>query len=228
MPLIPIPFLWHGKSETGNKAAESYPVRGLKNKSWQVIFVMQMIELIKTRRTIRRFKQEKISLEILTDLVDCGRLAPSASNRQPLAYHIVQKEELLEPVFRTLSWAGYIAPRGNPGEGEKPAAYIVVLVRKGYAGSSAQHDAGAAIENIILAAWSHGIGSCWLGSVKRKELTQVLNISEEYEIDSVIALGYPAESPVTEESEDDIRYYKDEDDVLHVPKRPLKSILRID
>lgn len=189
---------------------------------------MDMLEFIKSRRTIRRYRQQKIDQSILTELVQCARMAPSASNRQPLEYFIVQQDELLEQVFRTLSWAGYIAPEGNPREGEKPVAYIVVLMKKENDKPVAKYDAGAAIENMLLAAWSYGIGSCWLGSVKRSELAQVLSIPEDYVIDSVIALGYPAEKSVTEEAGDSIKYYKDADQVLHVPKRPLKSILHID
>lgn len=167
-------------------------------------------------------------MDILTELADCGRLAPSGTNRQPLAFHIVQKQELLEPVFRTLSWAGYIAPEGTPKEGEKPAAYMIVLVRNEFPDPIARYDAAAAIQNMILAAWSYGIGSCWIGSVKRKKLAETLHISEEYYIDSVVALGYPAETPIAEESEETTRYYKDENGVLHVPKRPLNSILFVD
>ena len=189
---------------------------------------MNPTEWIKTRRTIRKYRQQKIDGDILTDLVDCGHLAPSAGNRQPLEYFIVRKEDLLDPVFHTLSWAGYIAPKGNPREGEKPVAYIVVLMKKESENPSAKHDAGAAIENILLAAWSYGIGSCWIGAVNRKELAQVLKITEAYVIDSVIALGYPAETSVSEEAGDSTKYYKDANQVLHVPKKPLKKILHID
>jgi len=188
---------------------------------------MNITDLIKSRRTIRKFEQRKIDESILTDLVDCARLAPSGRNRQPLEYFIVRDEELLEPVFSTLSWAGYIAPEGNPKEGEKPTAYIVVLVKNEYADQLAKSDAGAAIENILLAALSYGIGSCWLGAVKRKELSDILSIPDDYAIDSVIALGYPAEAPVMEENNQSTRYYKDDKGVLHVPKRPLSSILHI-
>lgn len=189
---------------------------------------MDVSEFIKSRRTVRKYRQQKIDPGILTELVECARMAPSAANRQPLEYFIVQRDELLEQVFRTLSWAGYIAPEGNPREGEKPVAYIVVLMKRENDRPQAKYDAGAAIENMLLAAWSYGIGSCWLGAVNRSDLAQALSIPEDYAIDSVIALGYPAEKPVTEEAGDSIRYYKDADQVLHVPKRPLTSILHID
>ena len=189
---------------------------------------MDFIELIKKRRTVRRYLPKKIDTDTLKDLVDCARLAPSGRNRQPMTFHIVQSEELLEPVFNTLSWAGFIAPEGDPKEGEKPVAYIVVLVRKEFMDDLASYDAGAAIQNIILGAWSLGIGSCWLRAVNRKELAKVLNIPDEYSISSVVSLGYPAETPIVEDSMETTRYYKDENGVLHVPKRPLKSILFID
>lgn len=189
---------------------------------------MNIADLIKSRRTIRKYQQRKIDSEILVNLVDCARMAPSGRNRQPLEYFIVQDEQLLEPVFRTLSWAGYIAPEGDPKEGEKPTAYIVVLVRSEFADQLAKSDAGAAIENILISAWGYGIGSCWVGSVKRKELAHILSIPDDYTIDSVIALGYPAESPVAEDNHQSTKYYKDDKGVLHVPKRPLKSILHMD
>ena len=184
---------------------------------------MDFMDIIKGRRTIRKFKQDRIDRSILKDLIDGARLAPSASNLQPLEYLVVDDPELLDKVFDTLSWAGYIRPEGDPKEGEKPVAYIIVLVT-GKTGPFTGHDIGAAVQNILLGAWSYGIGSCWIGSVKRDELAQALGIGENVKIDSVIALGYPAEKSVWEEEKGSIKYYKDEDNVLHVPKRRLSDI----
>lgn len=90
---------------------------------------------------------------------------------------------------------------------------------------AAQHDAAAAIENMILTAVSKGIGSCWVGSVDRQKLRQILQIPEHFKIDSVLALGYPDEKPVAEEMKDSIKYYEDKNGQLHVPQRKLKDIL---
>ena len=184
---------------------------------------MDIMDIIKGRRTIRKYKQDRIDRAILTDLIDGARLAPSAANLQPLEYIVVDQPDLLDQVFDTLSWAGYIAPHGNPKEGEKPIAYIIVLVT-GKSGAFTGHDVGAAVQNILLGAWSYGIGSCWFGSVKRDKLAQALDISDDVKIDSVIALGYPAEKSVWEEEQGSIKYYKDKDNVLHVPKRKLSDI----
>lgn len=187
--------------------------------------MQDFLDLIKSRRTIRKFKQERIPAEALIQFADCGRLAPSARNLQPLEFFIVDSEMLLEQVFSTLRWAGYIAPEGNPETGETPMAYIVILINETLDSPFATYDAGAAIENMILAALSRGIGSCWLGAVDKNVLCGILQVPEGYRIDSVLALGYPAEAPTMETAEDTIKYYQDEHGVLHVPKRPLEQVI---
>ncbi len=182
-------------------------------------------ELILKRRTIRRFQQEPIQFEALQRLIDAARVAPSASNLQPLQYIVVDDGNLLPEVFSTLRWAGYIAPRGTPLEGERPTAYIVVLVNKEISSPEYPRDVGAAVENILLAALEEGIGSCCIRSVDTKKLREILNVPEFLEIDSVVALGYSAESPVLEETGGPIKYWKDESGTLHVPKRKLRDIL---
>jgi len=104
----------------------------------------------------------------------------------------------------------------------------VVLFNTKIVKKFSQSDAGAAIENILLAALGEGIGSCWIGSVEREKVRKILNIPPGYKIDSVIALGYPAEEPVLEEMKDSIKYWLDEKDVLHIPKRRLEDILHED
>ncbi len=186
---------------------------------------MKVYEAICKRRTIRRFSQEPVPKEILEKLIKAARLAPSAANLQPGEYIVVDEPGLVEQVFKTLRWAGYIVPRGNPPEGERPVAYIVVLLNKEKVKAGGERDAAASIENIILAALEDGIGSCWLGSIEREALRGILNIPGRCEIDSVVALGYPNESPVVEEMKDSIKYWKDDKNVLHVPKRRLQDIL---
>jgi len=186
---------------------------------------MQVFDAIMKRRSVRRFKQNPIPLETLRKLVDAARVAPSAANIQPLRYIIVSNPRLRERVFPALKWAGYIAPRGNPPAGEEPTAYVVVLVNRDVARSDYQLDAGAAIENILLAALEEGVGSCWLGAIDRERIREVLHVSSDFEIESVIALGYPNEEPVMEPIKNSVEYWKDESGRLHVPKRTLEEVL---
>ena len=186
---------------------------------------MDVYEAIKSRRTIRRFKQEAIDAAILERMVDAGRLAPSGANCQPVDFILVTEPGLCKKVFDTTAWAGRVAPRRTPEPGQQPTAWIVVLLNCKRGPVAAKHDAAAAIENILLAGVAEGVGSCWIGSVKREELTKILNVPEHCAIDSVVALGYPDESPVAEDTDEDIAYYLDDKDVLHVPKRKLKDVL---
>lgn len=186
---------------------------------------MSVYDLIKKRRTIRLFKQKKISENILTKLINAGRLAPSGANLQPLEYIVVHKENLLRRVFSNLKWAGYIAPAGDPPVGKQPTAYIIVLINTEIKKDNGSVDAAAAVENMILVALELGIGSCWIGSIDRNNVRDIFKIPEKYQVDSVLALGYPDESPILEDVTDSIKYWKDKDGTLHVPKRKLNDII---
>ncbi|MFW6121400.1 MAG: nitroreductase family protein [Petrotogales bacterium] len=187
---------------------------------------MDVYEAILSRRSIRRFQQKQIDIDVLKKLVNAGRLAPSAANLQPLEYFIVNEKNLCGKIFETLSWAGYIKPKWRPSKEERPTAYIIVLVtdinNKYYL-----RDAGFATENIVLAAEEENIGSCVLCKIDRNKIRKILKIPEKLEIDSVVALGYKAEQPVVEDMKDSVKYWRDENMVLHVPKRKLENILHI-
>ena len=186
---------------------------------------MKIYEAITNRRTIRRFKQQAIDAAILERIVDAGRLAPSGANCQPVEFVLVTEPQLCQQVFTTTSWAGRVTPRRTPKPGQEPMAWVVVLLNSERGPVAAKADAAAAIENMLLAALEEGIGSCWIGSVERKKVAKLLSIPGHCEIDSVVAFGYPDESPVAEETDEDIAYYLDDKDVLHVPKRKLKDVL---
>jgi len=182
-------------------------------------------EKIKSRRTIRKYARKDVPEEVLLKCVDAARLSPSGANRQPLKYIIVNDQELLKEVFSTLSWAGYL-PDYKPSEEEMPRAYIVILLDKSLR-KNPNHDAGIAAMSVSIVAYDEGLGSCILGSVDREKLRKVLNVPDGLDIVLVVALGYPVENPVVDKMKDgDIKYWLDENEVLHVPKRNLKDIVK--
>ena len=193
--------------------------------SWFVVS-MDVYEAILSRRSIRRFQQKSIPLELLKKFINVARLAPSAANLQPLEYFVVTEKNLRDKVFETLSWAAYIKPKWAPIKEERPTAYIIILVRdtnnKWYS-----RDASLASENIVLAAEEEGIGSCIMCKIDRGKLQEILNISKDMIVDSVIALGYKAEKPVIEDFKDSVKYWRDKNEVLHVPKRKLEDIFHV-
>lgn len=186
---------------------------------------MSVYEKILSRRTIRQFKPRTIDRETLENLINAGRLAPSGANLQPLEFIVIDDSEVTRQIFPCLKWAAYIAPEGDPYPGQEPVAYIVVLVQMDIRHQGYEWDVGAAMENMILTAWDLGIGSCWLLSVDRDRLRKILSVPENYRIDSVLALGYPAEESVVEEFADSVKYWKDDRGKIHVPKRALKDVI---
>jgi nitroreductase len=182
-------------------------------------------EKITSRRTTRKYMQKDVSEEVLSRCVDAARLSPSGANRQPLKYVIVDDQKLLTKVFSTLSWAGYLTDY-QPSEEEMPRAYVVILLDKNIR-KNPGHDAGIAAMSISMVAYDEGLGSCILGAVDREKLKKILNAPDSLDIVLVVALGYPAENPVVDKIKDaDIRYWLDENGVLHVPKRDLKDIVK--
>ena len=187
---------------------------------------MDITELIKTRRSIRRFKQDPIDEKVLLELIESARCAPSAGNKQPLEYVIINNIPLIGEVFNQLKWAAFVTPKRNPPVGMRPVAYIAVLINTDrQLGDIGPVDAAAAIENILLTAWSKQIGTCWIGSIDRPNLCKILSLPDNIKIDSIIALGRPAETPVLEDIKtDSVKYYLDDSDTLHVPKRKLTDV----
>ena len=186
---------------------------------------MSLYELILSRRSIRQFKPEPVSRSILVKLVNAARLAPTGANLQPLEFVVVDEEEVRKRLFPCLRWAAYIAPEGNPQPGQEPMAYVVVLVNLKVREKGFGRDVGAAVENMILAAWEESVGSCWIANADTGKIKDMLSVPEGYQVDSVLALGYPSEEPVTEEMKDSVKYWKDSKKRLHVPKRALDDIL---
>lgn len=183
-----------------------------------------MKELIKSRRTIRKFSQEPIPEEKLTSYVEAARVAPSGANLQPLKYIVVSSAEMSNRMFPQVKWAGYLAPEYNPKDDERPTAYIVVCADTEIRKNGYEIDVGASVENIILSALSDGVGACWMAAIDRDEIRKLLEIPERMEIPCLVALGYPKESPKEVDVTTDIKYYL-ENETLCVPKRSMEEVL---
>lgn len=183
-------------------------------------------ELIRKNRSYRKFFQaKKISKNILTELVNLARLSPSAGNLQPLKYVLSNNPQMNRRIFPCLSWAGYLQDWDGPSEGEQPSAYVIVL---GDTQITKQFgcDHGIAAQSILIGATAKGFGGCTIGSIQRKKLRQNLRIPKRYEILLVLALGVPRETVLIEHvKKGNIRYWRDSNDIHHVPKRRLSDII---
>jgi len=184
-------------------------------------------DLVIKNRSCRRFVQDvPVSRQTLEELVDLARLSPSAGNLQPLKYTLSCDSQTNDKIFPHLAWAGYLEDWPGPEEGQRPTAYIIILGDTEIK-SSFGCDHGIAAQSILLGATEKGLAGCIIGLIKRQPLRQALNIPERYEILVALALGAPAEQIVLDNvpASGDIKYWRDEQDVHHVPKRSLDTII---
>jgi len=184
-------------------------------------------DLVIKSRSYRRFYQaEAVRMEDLRELVDLARLSPSARNAQPLRFFISCDPQKNAVIFEHLAWAGYLKGWGGPVEGERPAAYIIILGDTEIS-QTFGCDQGIAAQSMLLGAVEKGLGGCILGSIQRPGLQAYLNIPQKYEILLVLAIGKPKETVVIEPvgADGNIQYYRDENQVHHVPKRSLEDLI---
>jgi nitroreductase len=184
-------------------------------------------DLILRNRSYRRFYEEvDITLETLRELVDLARLSASAKNFQPLRYILSCDRHRNSLIFPHLTWASFLKTWPGPGVGERPSAYIIILgdteISRFW-----DYDAGIAAQSIMLGATEKGLGGCMIANIDRQGLRKASEISARYEILLVLALGKPKEKVVVETVGPDgnTRYWRDSEEVHHVPKRPLDDII---
>ena len=188
---------------------------------------MTIRDLVLKNRSYRRFHQEvPIEVETLKELVDLARLSASAGNLQPLKYVLSCDPHKNALVFPHLGWAGYLADWPGPAEGERPSAYTIIVADTELA-KNVDCDHGIAAQSMLLGATERGLGGCIIDPIRRQRLHEILDIPARYEILLVIALGKPKETVVIEAvgPDGDIRYWRDGEDIHHVPKRPLEDII---
>ena len=184
-------------------------------------------DLVLKNITYRRFYQDvPIEEGELLDIIDLARLSSSAANLQPLRYIISNSQEKNQTIFEEIRWAAYFKDWHGPEEGEKPSAYIVMTVDRSIS-KNIYWDHGIACQSILLGATEKGYGGCMFGNLNKNRLQEKLNIPDKYEILLVIALGKPKEEVVLVDMppSGDVKYYRDEKGVHHVPKRSLEDLV---
>jgi nitroreductase len=185
-------------------------------------------DLIRKNRSYRRFYQDFfIEPDTLRELVDLARLSASAANIQPLRYILSCDSQKNDLIFENLEWAGYLKDWPGPSEGERPSAYIIILVDTEISLSTAGCDHGIAAQSILLGATEKGLGGCMIASIRRAKIREAFKIPPHLEIMLVLALGKPKEKVVIETVGPDgnIKYWRDSEGKHHVPKRSIDDII---
>jgi len=168
----------------------------------------QVVETIMTRRSVRQYKPQAVEREKMQTIVECGINAPNAMNKQPWEVRVVDNADYINGVTE-------LYKKANPKTAEDPAfknmfrnAPTVVFIGHDTKSESSPFDCGLLAENMMISAWSMGIGSCCLGSPARfmktpeaAEYLQKLGFSEGYELLYCIGFGYPDEAPAAKPRE---------------------------
>ena len=148
---------------------------------------MSSIDFILTRRSIRHYEIKDIPQDVLQQILEAGRQAPSAANRQPVRFVVVNDRDLLRVLCDTLitRFVKY-APLAIVGCADTKSLLT---------GKWAVVDATIAMENMVIAAWALGVGSCWIGACNEEKVKNLMKIPDRWKVVALVTLGYPAEQP---------------------------------
>lgn len=179
--------------------------------------------LLMKNRSYRSFDSSvSVSKETLVDLVDNIRYTPSTRNAQALRFRLCYEKEECADVLALTKWAGALPERHFPPIGHEPTAYIVVCAEQ----DIFTRDVGIAAQTIMLSATEIGLGGCMIGSFDQEKISQLLNIPAKLKPRLILALGKPDESVILEEAkENNLTYYRDENDIHHVPKLKIDDLI---
>jgi len=148
---------------------------------------MNCIERILCRRSIRRFRPESVSEEVMTRILHAGRLAPTATNQQPWHFCVLSDEVAKE----ACTFQGF-----NRFATQAPTIILgLYLASEAMMEKYSLMDVTTALQNMVLAAWVQGIGSCWMGAFDEKKLRATLGLPADARIVGAIAVGVPDEEP---------------------------------
>jgi len=184
-------------------------------------------ELVKSNRSCRRFDNTfALDTQTLTELVELSRYTASGANNQPLKYIISISREQNDQIFSCLTWAAYLKAWNGPEPGEQPTGYIVILGDTTIA-KNFWCDHGIAAQTMLLGARARGLAGCMFAAINIKKLKELLGIGDHLAVKLVIALGKPVEEACIDDVGDDgdIRYFRDDTQVHHVPKRKLEDLI---
>jgi nitroreductase len=144
---------------------------------------MSLLNVILNRASIRRYTFKPVSEEVLKNILEAGRRAPSANNAQPWHFIVVTEKEIKEALSKR-RWTGFV----------KDAAFVVIGCGKKRSRWSTV-DVTIALQNMVLAAEAQGLGSCWIGDFSQSELKEMLEIPDNLKVIALVSFGYPAEKP---------------------------------
>ncbi len=190
---------------------------------------MTLLELLQKDRTCRGYDGSyPVTEETLRGLIDHTRFGAATGNRQPLAYYPVTAPEEVAAVMDNIKWAGSLPQLQLPHPGMAPTAFVVMCIDTEISPNpkAYKEDVGICAQILTLAATEQGLGCCMFLSFVPEKLSAALGLPARYVPALVLAVGKPKEAVrLVEAKEGAVTYYRDEQDVHYVPKRPLEEVI---
>ena len=146
---------------------------------------MSVVDSILSRRSVRKYQNKEIPQEVVKQILEAGRQAPSAVNKQPIRFVVVKDGEITKD-FSNAMFNRFV----------KDAPMVIVGcadVKSLLTGKWAIIDTTIALQNMVIAAWSLGVGSCWIGAFNEEKIKQLLKIPQKWKVVALVTFGYPAE-----------------------------------
>ena len=189
---------------------------------------MRLNELTLASRSTRSFDQSRpITEEVLRELIDLTRACPAAMNLQVLKYRMVFETAEVSALLEKTRWAAALSQK-MPPEGHEPSGFIVICHDVSLAEMRPifQIDVGIVAQTMMLGACERGFGGCIIGSAKPEEVSALLSLPSHLVPTLILGLGTPDETVILTDAKDgEVKYYRDENNVHHVPKRPLEELI---
>ena len=186
-------------------------------------------QLVRKNRSYRGYDESvSVTSEQLYRLLSCVRLTPSSTNLQPLKFLVTNTPEENAKIFPYTKWAGKLSHLHLPYQGHRPTAYVVIFIDRTIAQNPTPFlkDVGIAAQTLLLGAVEQGLGGIMIGSFDHDAILKEFSLPDTLQPELVVALGKPDETIVLEDAEGgEVSYYRDAQDVHHVPKRPLKELI---
>ena len=147
---------------------------------------MPLVDTVLSRRSIRRYEQKEIPRDVLDKILEAGRQAPSAANRQPWHFIVLTDSEIKKELSKGV-FGRFIK--------DAPVTVVGCAHRELIAGKWSIISTTIALQNMVVAAWAMGVGSCWIGDFTQEKVKKLLGIPERWDVVALVSFGYPAETP---------------------------------
>jgi len=140
-----------------------------------------LLEFIKSRRSIRSFQDKQVPDNEIQMILEAGRWAPSASNKQPWEFYLIRDKEILKEISKNAIYGRHI----------KRAPFAIAIIgKKTISPNYYIQDTSLVSMTMMLMAWSLGIGTCWIGSMNREKTKEMLGLGKDDYLLTILPMGY--------------------------------------